>query len=600
MTRRFSAILLCTLLAALFAGLGVLLYTTQATIRDNDRERTEKRVRDSLERMGSDLDRVVQNAYFNFQLDPDLLRDPTVQALASRYEIWRQRSDYPDLIQGFVYVERRPGGVIVGSKVGDGRLVRDDGFASAAGIDPSRKEKISFGDQRVVLRLPIYSPIRSALPIPVGAEKRESMPRIPAPDQAGDLFVVLDRNVMVNRVLPDLAAKNFGDDPFVVSAEMGEGNVIWGTRLSSADAERGILTLVPDNLMFFTNKDMIASDSGSSSTVVLNSKVETRTFERSGRVSEGPVPNGSQMTIQVQKSEGNGARVFASRVSDEPAPARLIASHRLGSIEYAVDAAMRRSLTIAYSMLALVGIALFAILYSAYKARSLARRQLEFISSVSHEFRTPLAVIYSAAENIADGIPLERAGLTKYGEIIKAEGRKLSSMVEEILEFAGARSGGLKLRREPTDVAWLVDAGVDDARSVLDEKAAELEIEIQPGLRPVTVDRSAMIRAIQNLVANAAKYGGDRPSIRIVVDQGSSSTTIEVHDRGIGIAGSDLRRIFEPFYRSRSVVDAQIRGNGLGLSVVKQIAEAHNGSVRVESEPGKGSRFVLEIPNDEA
>lgn len=172
MTRRFSAILLCTLLAALFAGLGVLLYTTQATIRDNDRERTEKRVRDSLERMGSDLDRVVQNAYFNFHLDPEVLRDPTEQALASRYEIWRQRSDYPDLIEGFVYVERRPGGVVVASKVGDGRLVRDDGFASAAGIDPSRNEKISFGDQRVVLRLPIYSPIRSALPIPVGDEKR--------------------------------------------------------------------------------------------------------------------------------------------------------------------------------------------------------------------------------------------------------------------------------------------------------------------------------------------------------------------------------------------------------------------------------------------
>ena len=115
--------------------------------------------------------------------------------------------------------------------------------------------------------------------------------------------------------------------------------------------------------------------------------------------------------------------------------------------------------------------------------------------------------------------------------------------------------------------------------------------------RPVVdVDRMALSQALQNLILNSIKYSNGDPWMRISAENGGSTVKLTVEDRGIGISKNDLRQIFEPFYRAKEVVDAQIHGNGLGLSLVKQIAEAHGGRVTAVSEAGKGSRFTIEIP----
>ncbi|MEQ1922319.1 MAG: sensor histidine kinase, partial [Pyrinomonadaceae bacterium] len=112
----------------------------------------------------------------------------------------------------------------------------------------------------------------------------------------------------------------------------------------------------------------------------------------------------------------------------------------------------------------------------------------------------------------------------------------------------------------------------------------------------INADKNALTQAVQNLLINAAKYSNGGTKMRVNAENGGGNIKISVEDEGIGISKSDLRQVFEPFYRSREVVDAQIHGNGLGLSLVKQIIEAHGGKVTASSEPGKGSTFAIELP----
>ncbi|HVF46682.1 MAG TPA: HAMP domain-containing sensor histidine kinase, partial [Pyrinomonadaceae bacterium] len=129
-----------------------------------------------------------------------------------------------------------------------------------------------------------------------------------------------------------------------------------------------------------------------------------------------------------------------------------------------------------------------------------------------------------------------------------------------------------------------------------DEKGIDIETHIATSLPSVKGDGAALSQAVQNLIINSIKYCNGERWIRVGAENGGGNVKIEVEDRGIGISPSDLRQVFEPFYRSKSVVDAQIHGNGLGLSLVKQIAEAHGGRAFASSEIGKGSLFTIELP----
>jgi signal transduction histidine kinase len=235
------------------------------------------------------------------------------------------------------------------------------------------------------------------------------------------------------------------------------------------------------------------------------------------------------------------------------------------------------------------------IFVSAQRSRRLAQRQLDFVSSVSHEFRTPLAVICSAGENLADGVAKEEAHVSRYGTMIKGEGKKLTGMVEQILEFAGADSGRRKYNFRKTDVGEVVQNALDECMPMFREKQFDIDTKISPDLPTIAVDREALSGAIQNLLQNSAKYCNGTKWLRLSAENDAGRVKISVEDRGIGISRSDLRQIFQPFFRSKTVVDSQIHGNGLGLSLVKQIAEAHGGKVYAQSEVGKGSKFTIDL-----
>ena len=270
--------------------------------------------------------------------------------------------------------------------------------------------------------------------------------------------------------------------------------------------------------------------------------------------------------------------------------------HRDGSIEGFLAETKFRNLAVGFGILFLLGAAVGAIIFSAQRAKMLAQRQIDFVSSVSHEFRTPLAVIYSAGENLADGVAKEDAQVSRYGDLIKGEGKKLSAMVEQILDFAGARSGRRKYNLTQADVGGVIKDALSECGPLFHEKNITVETNISDSLPKLKADRIALSQAIQNLIVNSVKYSNGERWLRVAAENGGRTIKISVEDHGIGISKADLRQIFEPFYRSKNVVDAQIHGNGLGLSLVRQIAAAHGGRVKASSEEGKGSRFTIELP----
>jgi signal transduction histidine kinase len=231
------------------------------------------------------------------------------------------------------------------------------------------------------------------------------------------------------------------------------------------------------------------------------------------------------------------------------------------------------------------------IFVSSQRAKLFAQRQVDFVSSVSHEFRTPLAVIYSAGENLSDGVIRDEAKISSYGNLIKREGKKLSAMVEQILEFAGAKSGNRKYDFQTVEVEKIIEDAVAECQPLIEENSFTIEKEIAENMLTVSADRQALTQAVQNLIANSIKYSDGEKFIKISARNGNGKDKITVKDKGLGIEKSELGKIFEPFYRSKQVVDAQIHGNGLGLSLVKQIVEAHGGKISVESEIGKGKPF---------
>jgi signal transduction histidine kinase len=274
----------------------------------------------------------------------------------------------------------------------------------------------------------------------------------------------------------------------------------------------------------------------------------------------------------------------------------LAVKHRAGSLEAAVSNARWRNLGMSFGILLLLGVSVLTVFVSTHRAQRLARQQMTFVAGVSHELRTPLAVIRSAGENLADGLIDDVEQSRKYGTLIRNEGRRLTEMVEKILDFAGIQSQRKNYELRPTNISDLVKVALEETGGLLESAGFQVVTEIPAGSIEILADPGALKSAIQNLISNAVKYSNGSKWIRLIVQRHGDSVAVRVQDRGIGIPSSDLPHIFEPFYRGREVVDAQIQGSGLGLSLVKHVIEGHKGTITVDSSPSHGTTFTMSLP----
>lgn len=261
-----------------------------------------------------------------------------------------------------------------------------------------------------------------------------------------------------------------------------------------------------------------------------------------------------------------------------------------------MNSARRRNLLVSSSVFALLGISVGFLIITTRRAQELARQQMEFVAAVSHELRTPLAVIRSAADNLAEGVVHDQAQVRRYGELVRGEGRRLTEMVEQILELAGIHSGQRSFALRPVALDPLLQEIVRASSTLLEEAQIEVEYDVPQTLVPVLGDEQALRRVFLNLVSNAIKYGAQGRWLGVKARASGKQIVVTVSDRGLGIPASEQARIFEPFYRAPEVISAQIQGAGLGLSLVQRIVEAHGGRISVHSTEGSGSEFSVHLP----
>jgi len=276
----------------------------------------------------------------------------------------------------------------------------------------------------------------------------------------------------------------------------------------------------------------------------------------------------------------------------------LVLQNRKGPLGSAVTSVWRRNLLTGGVVLLLLAASMVLVVVASQQAQALANLQMDFVASVSHELRTPLAAILSAGQNITDGFASD---LKVYGSLVTSQARQLIDLVDQILLFDSMKNWTKNYSLRPLEVTDVLDQVRRNAVVIFEQSGFTVDFRIHEPLPPILADLQLLSRCLQNLIGNAVKYSGRSRWIGVSVEYGEPTSSdkevrISVIDRGMGIGSTELQQIFEPFYRSPSVLAAQIHGTGLGLSVTKHLAEAMRGRLSVVSKVGVGSVFTLHLP----
>jgi len=607
--RAYLPIALVVALAAVLALLAVLQYRWSLEISRAERTRIEASLNTSVHQFRQEFYRELTLVSTAFHSDPAAEPDDFWSSYAERYQEWARTTTRPDLVANvFVWQAGAPATPAARSyaarllqlRPADGEFDPVDWPASLAGLRANLEEEAQRppgppgpgGAWTLEERIPaLVRPIFNVSGLRWrrgGAPPRQA--EAPAPPRSapplrvvlGFAIVELNRAAM-DRLLGELAQRYFaGPDGFIynilVVGGAPDGKIVYrsdpeltAAALNPPDAHAALAPVTP---------------------------AENREIE-------GAPPRDLPILRRRGGRGGSGRGAFPARArgafilpsAAEP-PWQLLARHKGGSLESVVEADRRRNLLLSFGVLLLLAVSMGLIIVSTQRARRLARLQMEFVAGVSHELRTPVAVICSAADNLAEGFVGTKEQVKEYGALIRNEGRRLAGMIEQILRFAAGQSRPATYDLGPVPVGEAVGRVLANIAALPEAEGFTVEREIDPDLPPVQADAAALQHCLENLILNALKYGGEArwARVRAGTADGGSRVRIGVEDRGAGIDPADLPHIFEPFYRGKAAQSAQIHGAGLGLSLARDIAEGMGGRLDAASEPGRGSRFTLELP----
>ncbi|MGO4885160.1 MAG: sensor histidine kinase [Bryobacteraceae bacterium] len=614
--RPLLPIVLVAASAAVLVLLAVLQYRWSLEISRAERTRIEASLNNSVSQFRQEFYRELAQVSTAFRGDPSATPDDLWSNYAERYQEWTRTSARPDLAAN-VFVWQAAGARLWQLVPADGEFDPVDWPASlgdlrahleaeshqtpgpGGGPEAAPPELRSFVwtlEERIpALVHPIFSYGNSNFGGPPwrrgggGARGPAGSTPPPPPPRVTLGFVIVELNrAALDRMLGELAQRYFaGPDGFIYNVLVVSG--------------------APDNHVIYRSDPQLTAASlnppDARATLVPATPAENRAVE-------GAPPRGT--SSMRRRGTGGGRESFGgARTRGDPnsmrprgpfilpsaaeAPWQLLARHKGGSLETVVAADRRRNLFLSFGVLTLLAVSMALIIVSAQRARRLARLQMEFVAGVSHELRTPVAVICSAADNLAEGFVGAKDQVKEYGAVIRNEGRRLAGMIEQILRFAAGQSRRPTYELGPVAMPDAVARVLANVTVLPEAEGFTVEREIAADLPPVRADAAALTHCLENLILNALKYGGTARWARIRATQDGTRVRIRVEDRGEGIDPADLPHIFEPFYRGKAAQAAQIHGAGLGLSLARDIAEGMGGRLEASSIPGQGSTFTLEL-----
>jgi two-component system phosphate regulon sensor histidine kinase PhoR len=235
------------------------------------------------------------------------------------------------------------------------------------------------------------------------------------------------------------------------------------------------------------------------------------------------------------------------------------------------------------------------ILVAAARERKLSNLKSDFVANVSHELKTPLSLVRMFGELLQSGRVDNDAKRAEYLRIIVSESERLAALIENVLDFAKVERGKAAYQFAEGRVPDVVARAAEACHARAEREGVELELELDEDVPVIAIDERALEIAVINLVDNAVKYAPEGKLVRVTVTADAGHVQVRVTDRGPGISDEEKRRIFERFVRGKNTNKQRVRGSGIGLALVKHIAEAHGGSAWVEDAEGGGSSFVLTL-----
>ncbi|MFA6507182.1 MAG: HAMP domain-containing sensor histidine kinase [Treponemataceae bacterium] len=280
------------------------------------------------------------------------------------------------------------------------------------------------------------------------------------------------------------------------------------------------------------------------------------------------------------------------------------AVHRKGSLAAAVRMETVRSAAVSSGILFILAIVLLILATAVRRTQELADRRREFIATVTHELKTPVAVIRSAAENLADGVVKDLEKTAKYGNVIRRESGKLTDMIDSLLVYARVGDGAPR-KHDVVDFGSLVLRAMESRQEELIAANFTVDADISEGVR-VKGDPAALELVVGNLISNTLKHAAEGAFLGIRVSTEDTKINPErtpkrwavltIRDRGPGIIRKERRLVFDPFYRGQYARERQTPGSGLGLNLVSRIVAAHGGTVSLDTQAERGSTFVIRLP----
>jgi two-component system phosphate regulon sensor histidine kinase PhoR len=251
------------------------------------------------------------------------------------------------------------------------------------------------------------------------------------------------------------------------------------------------------------------------------------------------------------------------------------------------------SLTLALIILIISSVAIYVI----FRQKRLSEIKNDFVNNMTHELKTPISTISLASQMLADkSLSHDSKNLEHISALIMQESKRLGSQVERVLQMSILEEGRMSLRIQPVHFDHLVRQAVDKISLQIQKKNGTVDLDLNSGEDPVSVDETHLTNVIFNLIDNAMKYCHKDPVIRIMTRSTSRAVQVRISDNGIGIGKEYLNKIFDKFFRVPTGNVHDVKGFGLGLSYVKKVIEQHHGTISVTSEPESGTTFTLIIP----